>query len=335
MIKILIWGTGKCGKDFYNEIIKEKTADVIGFIESEKKQDQLFTLPVFELSEIKKLTYDFIIVASNYINEIKNSILEFGFPMEKFCFLRYTDKVSNNLLYGTKKIEQCIPDFSKKYCKDYAENKIIIKNTYNADDEFAFDYAQDYIRIKMFDLAAENIHDDMPGDVAELGVFEGTFSRHINRKFPNRTIYLFDTFEGFREEEAQKELLAGNCDQAFIDSFKKLNGSEEVALSRMKYREKAVIKKGLFPESIGGLETKFVFVSIDVDFEDSIFEGLKYFYPRMTEGGYIFVHDYNREETDEFKLSGVKKAVNRFEEEFGKMKKIAIPDTAGTLIIIK
>ena len=27
--------------------------------------------------------------------------------------------------------------------------------------------------------------------------------------------------------------------------------------------------------------------------ENSIYEGLKYFYPRLSLGGYIFVHDYN------------------------------------------
>ncbi len=60
-----------------------------------------------------------------------------------------------------------------------------------------------------------------------------------------------------------------------------------------KYLEYFIIKQGFFPESLGGLEDTFAFVSIDVDFEDSIYEELRYFYPRKEKGGYIFVHDYN------------------------------------------
>ena len=88
--------------------------------------------------------------------------------------------------------------------------------------------------------------------------------------------------------------------------------------------------KGYFPESLNGLEEQFAFVSIDVDFEDSIYDGLTYFYPRLMEGGYIFIHDYNS-----LKLKGVKRAVERYEAEFGKICKVPIPDINGTVIITK
>ena len=61
----------------------------------------------------------------------------------------------------------------------------------------------------------------------------------------------------------------------------------------MPNREKIICRKGLFPESLNGLEENFAFVSIDVDFEQAIFDGLEYFYPRLNRGGYILIHDYN------------------------------------------
>ena len=47
-------------------------------------------------------------------------------------------------------------------------------------------------------LIAEQINAlAVPGDVAELGVFRGDFAVQINAAFSDRTIHLFDTFEGF------------------------------------------------------------------------------------------------------------------------------------------
>ena len=46
------------------------------------------------------------------------------------------------------------------------------------------------------------------GSVAECGVYLGDFAYFINKYFSNRTMYLFDTFEGFdvRDVEKEKEL---------------------------------------------------------------------------------------------------------------------------------
>lgn len=75
----------------------------------------------------------------------------------------------------------------------------------------------------------------------------------------------------------------------------------------------------------------YAFVSIDVDFEDSIYEGLRFFYPRMNDRGVIFLHDYN----SAF-LSGVKSALKRYEQELGfLLRKIPLADRAGTLAIVK
>ena len=89
----------------------------------------------------------------------------------------------------------------------------------------------------------------------------------------------------------------------------------------------------IFPDSITeeAKNSKYAFVSIDVDFEASIHEGLQFFYPRLEEGGYIFVHDYTNPQ-----LTGVKAAVRRYEESIGTvLKKGPLADWAGTLVILK
>ena len=67
--------------------------------------------------------------------------------------------------------------------------------------------------LKIFDaraatmrLLAEQIREEnIAGDVAELGVFRGDFAALINASFPDRTIHLFDTFEGFAEKDVAVE----------------------------------------------------------------------------------------------------------------------------------
>lgn len=71
-------------------------------------------------------------------------------------------------------------------------------------------------------------------------------------------------------------------------------------------------------------------MSIDVDLEESIYNGLEYFYPRVNAGGYICVHDYNGP------LKGVRNAVDRYEQDSGNhLCKVPICDNSGTLVIAK
>lgn len=67
-----------------------------------------------------------------------------------------------------------------------------------------------------------------------------------------------------------------------------------------------------------------------MDFWESIYAGLNYFYPRLLEGGYIFLHDYNSG------LQGVENAVDRYErEQGGALCKVPLCDANGTLVITK
>jgi O-methyltransferase len=64
--------------------------------------------------------------------------------------------------------------------------------------------------------------------------------------FPDRKLYLFDTFEGFDERDVKIELKnnysAGNQDFS--------NTSVELVLNKMKHKDNCIIKKGFFPETI-------------------------------------------------------------------------------------
>lgn len=287
---------------------------------------------VFSPEELVENEYDAILVANLFSKEIRLQCQEIGIDLERVVFLY------NNCI---------LEDINKDYCfiesvigKEFAE---LVKKRYHVvrgveasgnlcleagADENGYQ-ENDYVRIKSFELAVKEIRKrNVPGEVAEVGVFRGEFAQYINYAFPERKCYLFDTFDGFNANEALKEIKNGNCSDAFVEAYKQTNIS--VVLNKMKYLNNVIIKQGFFPESLDGLEEKFVFVSIDVDFEESIYAALNYFYPRLCGGGYIFVHDYNSS------LLGVEKAVDRFEIDYGvNIPKMPLCDANGTLVIMK
>ena len=62
-----------------------------------------------------------------------------------------------------------------------------------------------------------------------------------------------------------------------------------MALVNILYRTNTVVIEGYFPETTVGLEDeRFAFVSLDTDLYKPIYEGLKFFYPRLNPGGIIF-----------------------------------------------
>lgn len=183
------------------------------------------------------------------------------------------------------------------------------------------------VRVASMRLAAEEIYENkIIGNVAELGVYKGEFAKYINAEFIDKTIYLFDTFRGFDLRDVKVEL-ENNYSSASEKDFN--NDNIDLVLSKMMYRENCKVVEGYFPESASRIDDIFSFVSIDVDLFKPIYEGLKWFYPRMSKGGFIFVHDVNG-----LKFSGAKEAVKLFCEENKKMY-VSLPDVSGTVIIRK
>ena len=167
-----------------------------------------------------------------------------------------------------------------------------------------------------------NLHGDEHKEacVAEGGVYQGMFSQEINKYFPDRTLYLFDTFEGFDRRDVAVEIDRGlsNVKEKYYSET-----SADLVLSRLPHKENVVIRKGYFPETVAGLENEsFLFVNLDFDLYTPILAGLEFFYPRLIDGGVILVHDY----FTKF-YHGVEKAVAEFENRLGeKLIKTPIGD---------
>lgn len=184
----------------------------------------------------------------------------------------------------------------------------------------------DYIRLASLELISYEIKKNgIEGNIAELGVYKGKFARYINQYFPERKLYLFDTFEGFdkRDLSSEKKYAYSSGTQDFSET------SVASVLASMPFPDKCIPIKGFFPESAKEVKDNFVFVSLDADLFDPIYSGLNFFYPKLASGGYIFIHDFNN---DGYK--GARNAVEQFCKEQN-LGFTPLPDSGGTAIISK
>lgn len=184
------------------------------------------------------------------------------------------------------------------------------------------------MRIGVLRLLAEQIRErNVPGDVAEVGVYRGDFAAMINGAFRSRTLHLFDTFTGFPAQDVQIEQENG-LSRAKTGDFSETD--QEMVMGKMIYPERLVLHKGYFPETFSPCEnTAFAFVSLDVDLYAPTKAALTLFWPRMSPGGCIMVHDYNSTQ-----FSGAGKAVREFCEQEN-VYPVPICDLHGSVVLIK
>ena len=197
----------------------------------------------------------------------------------------------------------------------------------------------DYARVRTLELCIKEIkRKNLKGAMAEVGVFTGAFAKIMTHYFPEKDLYLYDTFEGFPECDSNSEIEDGNVSLSLDKTLKNVN------LIRVKEYigncEKCHYRVGYFPNTIekADNEEKYCLVSLDADLYSPMFAGIEFFYPRLEEGGYIFIHEYNANllfDGDVLSFSGVKKALDDFEKKYGHICYVPISDKAGSLIITK
>ena len=135
---------------------------------------------------------------------------------------------------------------------------------------------------------------DVPGDTAECGVFEGVSSFLIHRYAPPhdapRIHHMFDSFQGLSapgdDDDGQhftKYALACAEGQVRENLARALQGD----LSHVRFY------KGWIPSRFAEVsDTVFALVHIDVDLYAPTRDSIAFFYPRISPGGIIICDDY-------------------------------------------
>ena len=248
MLRVIIYGTGAIA-NFLTEYINYSNVDIVAYADSYQYGTEIKGIKVISDQEISKQEFDYVIIAFSSVNKGLENLLSMG--INRDSIIAYTPMTDNE--YYDKLFSIC-----NENLRSYLNDKIIgdifnlesIKyhlcamHTYKNSSDII---ERDYVREQTLLLIAEEIkRKKLKGDVAELGVYRGEFSKKINQLFPDKTLYLFDTFEGFNVIDIEKDVTLLN---ESTEQIKFKDTTEKMVLDKMVYPQKCVTKKGYFPDT--------------------------------------------------------------------------------------
>ncbi|MGN1016915.1 MAG: TylF/MycF/NovP-related O-methyltransferase [Faecousia sp.] len=314
---IYVWGTGCGASELIAQGLDPET--IAAFADSFPGKAEFLGRPVLLPEAIPVSDCELLIVTTRHADEVARSCVRLGIPEERCLFLKNSVSLSDRNSLSRETAAGVLGE--ELAAKLLPRNQVIpTPGQLRESRLLPQEQENDYVRLAALELLCRRL-DGVPGAAAELGVYRGGFARCINRLLPDRKLYLFDSFQGFAPEEG--------ADRAFQAAHE--NTSASLVLSALPFPEQAVLKIGFFPESLGGLEEAFCLVSLDVDFEAATLEGLRYFWPRLSPGGYLLLHDWGNPG-----LPGPARALRRYRSELGQpIASVPLPDQAGTLVLCK
>ena len=297
-MEIYVYGTG-CGA---GELIDSALSleRVTAFVDERPVSDSFLGRPVIQPEALAGERVDLLIVASRRTDRIESRLRELGVDPEKIFYLKnHVECVDRNRCDALAR-EVLGDDYVNQIC---GSERLIRVPLWTVREAVSGPESEnDYVRLKTLEAISRRL-ENVPGAAAELGVYRGGFARWINRLLPGRVLYLFDTFEGFDETES------AGYGAGFVGAHR--NTAAEAVLAGLPLPERAR-----------------TLVSLDADLEESTYSGLCWFLPRMEPGGYLLLHDY-----DNPKLPGVRRALERYEAERGRLCAVPLCDVNGTLVI--
>lgn len=310
---IYVWGTG-CGA---SELI-EAGLDldrILAFLDSYPSGGTFLGKPVLRPQSLPDC--HLLIVTTRHAQAVARTIDSLGIPRERCLFLKNSCQLTDWNAGCAAARELLGEDLLKKLLPG---QRIIPVPAFLADTTLPQeDLENDYVRLATLELLCRRLK-TVPGAAAELGVYKGFFARCINTLLPERKLYLFDSFQGFDTGEASESFQAAHE-----------NTTIEAVLAILPNPEAVTVRPGFFPGSLDGLEETFCLVSLDVDFEEATLEGLRYFWPRLSPGGYLMLHDWGSP-----KLPGAARALQRYEAELGqRLPALPLCDVGGSLVLCK
>jgi hypothetical protein len=169
------------------------------------------------------------------------------------------------------------------------------------------------------------VANEIKGDFAELGVWKGNSAAvlaSISRP-DRRRLYLFDTFNGFDA----RDFVGSDAGQSVYFSDTSLQAVKQL----IGEDDGTVYCAGYFPESLTAeaRDSVFALAHIDCDLYEPMKAALEFFYPRLSPGGMIVMHDYSSGE-----WKGATRAIDEFLAQIQEQL-VLVPDKSGTAIIAK
>lgn len=327
MMEILIFGTGSVARVLLDNIRED--VKILAFINSDVSIKEFYGYQVILPEQIVNYPYDYIVIASGYTKAIHRILAENGVADRKIVEYIFDDaevyqEINNNIgQYLNTAMNRAVMENVLKDKKLLPQMSVA---TVWKNNGFAEVY-KDFVREQTLSYLSQEIsRKKLQGSVVELGVYKGDFSIMLQKAFPEKTLILFDTFEGFSNADVKGDSAVDNKEYE-LKKFK--DTSADFVLSRLGNRENVRIKQGYFPDSFDLWDEEFAFVSVDLNLSGPVKKSLEIFYPRLVRGGYILVSDYNAPFYE-----GTREAVMDYCDSNG-ITYMPIPDLYGSVVIAK
>ena len=134
---------------------------------------------------------------------------------------------------------------------------------------------------------------NVPGDVAECGVYEGETShemvKYLERHAIRKTVHLFDSFEGLPDLITPFERATTTWEGLAPGQFR---SSLDIVLRRMGAARQYAIHRGLFAETFADFSEPLCFIHADADLYRSTVEIIELADRCLVRGGAIVFDDY-------------------------------------------
>lgn len=323
--RIVLFGAGALSK-FLTAHVKDHV-EIVAYLLSESLEE-IDGKPVITFNDLQNIEYDYVVVAFGNTPKGIDMLKAAGVPDEKIVGYAYS-----GMTYDTSLLQQQCNRLMVDMLRNEKATELfeIEKRSYylcgmNVPETTEI-IGRDYVREQTLAFLAEEIYrKKVSGNVAEIGVSAGEFAKKINYLFPDRRMYLFDTYEGLPKRDREAAIQMGWGERQYALDEKGTDPQQVVEI--MPHKENCIVKKGCFPESFD-LQESLAFVSLDVDFYHTVISGLKLVYPLLSKGGYLMVHDYHN-----LSYTETKDAVMHFCDE-NDVTYVPIPDVGGSIIIAK
>lgn len=140
---------------------------------------------------------------------------------------------------------------------------------------------------------------DLPGDIAECGVFRGAtltpMAYHCRTRKLEKTLFGFDSFRGFDERELDAEMNDNaKAKRKEAEDFTTATVTEvKKKLSLVGASQHVRLVEGFFAETLQKVnDRKFCFVHLDCDLAAAYATCLPFFYERLVSGGIMLFDEY-------------------------------------------
>jgi predicted O-methyltransferase YrrM len=137
---------------------------------------------------------------------------------------------------------------------------------------------------------------DVPGDIAELGVYRGGSAFLLGKALPGKALHLFDSFTGLPDPAPMDLHAKGD-----------FAGTSRAKTAQLLSFTQAIFHVGYFPETFQHFSSPLALVHLDADLYASTKSGLEAFWPLLSPGGLMIGDDYGWAH-----CPGVKQAFDEF-----------------------